>query len=203
MAEVKKNRMFSWLNPSLEIKITNKYPGELRSYFKEGKKFYRKTKSISKGIFAKEKIKKGSVLVVMGGNILTIEDENKLEGIVCDKPIEISENFSISPLKKSDIPKMPQHYINHSCNPNSGFWGQIFIVAMRNIELGEEIVYDYAMIMHPNKSSNSSFSFECSCGHKECRKIIKETDWTNKSLQKKYDGYFQFYLQEKINKKRR
>jgi hypothetical protein len=40
-----------------------------------------------------------------------IEDENTLKGIVADKPIEISEWFSIGPRKPSDLPHMPQSYI--------------------------------------------------------------------------------------------
>jgi len=57
--------MFSWMNPKLEV---------------------RQTERIGKGVFAKEAIKQGEMLFVMGGYILTIEDENNLKGIVADKP---------------------------------------------------------------------------------------------------------------------
>jgi hypothetical protein len=96
---------------------------------------------------------------------------------------------------------MPQHYINHSCSANAGFKGQVFIVATRKIKQGEEIFIDYATASCPNnKNGNKLFTMECLCGSKNCRKIIKETDWKLPELQKKYDGYFQWYLQEKINK---
>lgn len=104
--------MFSWMSPKLEVRSTDRY---------------------GKGVFAKEAIKKGEMLFVMGGYILTIEDENNLQGVVADKPIEISEQFSIGPRKPADLDRMPQHYVNHSCNPNAGFKGQIFMMAMRNI----------------------------------------------------------------------
>lgn len=107
--------MFSWMNPKLEVRMTDRY---------------------GKGVFAKEAIKKGEMLFVMGGYILTIEDENNLKGVVADKPIEISEQFSIGPRKPSDLDRMPQHYVNHSCNPNAGFKGQIFMMAMRDIAGG-------------------------------------------------------------------
>jgi hypothetical protein len=86
----KKKRTFSWMNPKLEVRETEKY---------------------GKGIFAKEFIKKNETMMVMGGYILTIEDDNSLRGIVADKPIEISDYFFIGPLKPSDLELMPQHYI--------------------------------------------------------------------------------------------
>ncbi len=192
--------MFSWMNPKLKVELTEKYgKGDLPDIV-NGKKVYKKAKGAGYGVFATESIKKGETLFVMGGYILTIEDENELTGIVADKPIEISEHFSISPRKPSDIAKMPQHYVNHSCSPNAGFDGQIFMVAMRSIKPGEEIVYDYGMLMHSNADSNSDFSFDCLCGSKLCRHVVTENDWKKPDLQTRYDGYFQHYLQKKISK---
>lgn len=192
--------MFSWMNPKLEVRKTGKYGKGILPKFVKGKKIYEKKGKLGEGVFAKRNIKKGEILFVMGGYILTIEDENKLKGVLADKPIEISEDFSIGPRKPSDIPLMPQHYVNHSCNPNAGFKGQIFMVAMRDIKNGEEIAYDYAMVMHPNEDSNSYFKIKCLCGSPNCRGYVTEDDWKIPELQKKYNGYFQYYLQEKINR---
>lgn len=193
-------RVFSWINPKLEIKEIFKYGREIRPKFVKGKKLYKNTGKTGKGVFVKKNIRKGDILLIMGGYILTIKDENNLKGNIADKPIEISENFSIGPRNNSDLLLMPQHYINHSCNPNAGFKGQIFMVAIKNIRKGEEIVYDYSMVMHPNNRSDSYFKIKCLCGDKKCRKYITEDDWKIPELQKKYDGYFQYFLQEKINK---
>jgi len=95
---------------------------------------------------------------------------------------------------------MPQHYVNHFCAPNAGFKGQIFMVAMRSILAGEEVTYDYAMVMHSNPESDTFFTMKCHCGQPNCRKIVTEDDWQIPELQHRYDGYFQWYLQEKINK---
>jgi hypothetical protein len=73
-------------------------------------------------------------------------------------------------------------------------------VAMRNIKKGEEIAYDYAMVMNSNEKSNSYFKIKCLCGSKNCRGYIAEDDWKIPELQKRYDGYFQWHLQKKINK---
>lgn len=195
--------LFSWMNPKLEVRKTSKYGHGNFPVQKGGKKEYRNDTGEGNGVFAKEKIKKGEMLFVMGGYILTIEDENELKGIIADKPLEISEYFSISPRKPSDLAKMPQHYVNHSCNPNAGFKGQIFMVAFKSIEAGSEITFDYAMCMHSNKSSDSYYTFKCECGLRNCRGTITEDDWNKPELQTKYDGYFQYFLQEKINVKKK
>ncbi len=171
--------MFSWLNPKLEIKNTSKY---------------------GKGIFAKADIARDETLIVMGGYIFDIEAENHLNEFNQDKPIEISDEFSFCPKSESDMDLMPQHYVNHSCNPNSGFKGSNFLVAMRDINVGEEILYDYAMIISSNPKSTGYFKMECLCGSKNCRGMIDEEGWKNPELQRKYKGYFQWYLEEKIKK---
>ncbi len=178
-------RPFSWMNPKLEVRITSKYA------------------NCGKGVFATSRIRKGETLLVMGGYILAIADENRLCGAVADKPIEISEEFSIGPLKPSDLARMPQHWVNHGCDPNAGFDGQIFMVAMRAIRADEEIVYDYGMVMHQNDESSSYFSFACLCGSPTCRGTITEDDWRRPDLQKRYNGYFQHFLQKKIDHARR
>lgn len=174
-----KRKMFSWMNPKLEVRNTEKY---------------------GRGVFVRENLRKDETLFVMGGYVLDIEGENRLKGFPQDKAIEISEEFSFCPLTPEDIELMPQHYVNHSCEPNAGWHGQVFMVAMRDILADEEITYDYAMIICSNKDSNSYFKMECRCGSENCRKIIDEEGWKNPELQKKYEGYFQWYLQEKIDR---
>jgi SET domain-containing protein len=175
-------RMLSWINDKVLVKKTEKY---------------------GMGIFAKKLIKKNETIIVMGGYVFDIDAENHLNDFNCDKPIEISEYFSISPIKRSDMDLMPQHYVNHSCKPNCGWKGQLFLTAMRAIKPGEEILYDYAMIMHSNEDSKEYFTMACLCGEKNCRKTITEDDWKIPTLQKKYDGYFQWFIQEKIDKKKK
>jgi hypothetical protein len=148
------------------------------------------------------KLRKHEMLFVLGGPILTIADENQLRGVVADKPIEISESFSIGPRTPRDIPKMPQSYLNHSCQPNAGFHGQVFLVAMSSIPGGQEVRFDYGMVMHPNPRSTTCFTMDCQCGARNCRGKVTENDWTIPELQDRYDGYFQWFLQEKINRLR-
>jgi SET domain-containing protein len=159
------------------------------------------TPGCGKGIFARDSIPCGEVLFVMGGTILTNEEEDVLSERLLDKPIEIADGFSIGPRNFHDLKRMPQHYVNHSCRPNAGFRGQLFLMALRDIEAGEQIAYDYAMCAR--SGGREPFRMECRCEAPDCRGVITGDDWMIPELQERYAGYFQPYLQEKIDAMRR
>lgn len=65
-----------------------------------------------------------------------------------------------------------ESFINHSCDPNAEVtWtGDIAtLVAVRNIEPGEEITFDYGTVIPPG----NNFTFRCNCGAVKCRKVIR------------------------------
>ena len=183
MEKVKKSekskRTFSWMSPKLEVCLVSKY----------GKG--------AKGVFAKKDIKKDELLAVFGGYVMTIREEENLAKVASDNSIQISDDFVLGVKKKSELEDAS--FFNHSCDPNAGFNGQVFLVAMRNIKKEEEITFDYAMVLCKAKSAKT-YKFKCLCGKDNCRKTLSEDDWEIPELQEKYDGYFQYYLQGKIDK---
>jgi hypothetical protein len=84
--------------------------------------------------------------------------------------------------------------LNHSCSPTCGFGGEIIVIAMKDLNIGEEITIDYAMCVTSDKIKN----MKCFCESKNCRKKITANDWKNIDLQKKYKGYFEPYIDKKI-----
>lgn len=62
---------------------------------------------------------------------MTLEEEQQLPLEIRDYACQIAPHLVIGINKIEDI--QPTDYFNHSCNPNVGFQGQIFIVAMRDI----------------------------------------------------------------------
>ena len=65
---------------------------------------------------------------------------------------------------------------------------------MRDIAVGEEVCYDYAM------SDGSHYDeFDCGCGSPNCRRQITGDDWRSPVLQSKYHGWFSPYLQRRID----
>ncbi len=85
-------------------------------------------------------------------------------------------------------------FINHSCQPNLGFLGDINLVALRDIAAGEELAFDYSM-----SDSSSYDEFECHCQAPECRGKVTGQDWREPELQARYRGHFSGYLQRKID----
>lgn len=150
-----------------------------------------------RGVFAKETIKAGEKLAIFGGHVMAVTDKPIFSDDAKDFAIQIAEDFVIGTKNENEIEDTD--YFNHSCNPNSGIKGQIFLVAMRNIDADEEITFDYAMVLH-GSDSFQGYEFTCCCGSPICRRKITSNDWKLPQLQVKYNGWFSSYLQEKIDK---
>ncbi|HEY2805944.1 MAG TPA: SET domain-containing protein-lysine N-methyltransferase [Gemmatimonadales bacterium] len=67
--------------------------------------------------------------------------------------------------------------INHSCEPNceailSAEDREIWIVALRKIEKGEELTYDYGYVMDGESIEEALRKYPCTCGAPKCRGTI-------------------------------
>jgi len=63
-------------------------------------------------------------------------------------------------------------WINHCCEPNCEAIEEddrIFIYAMRNIEPGEELFYDYSLEIDEPITKDAKKQYECFCGNDKCR----------------------------------
>jgi SET domain-containing protein len=166
----------SWLNPKLVV---------------------RESRIDGKGVFAEEPITKGERLALFGGQIMPIDDIDNMPDWLQDYPMQIEERFVLG--SRSALGPEDSDFFNHSCDPNSGFKGQIFLVAMRDIEATEEVTFDYAMVVSQSFGSTLVFEMDCTCGTLRCRKRITEDDWKLTDLRERYRGFFSQYLQEKID----
>ncbi|HOW60128.1 MAG TPA: SET domain-containing protein [Candidatus Moranbacteria bacterium] len=180
---MKKNRRtFSWISPKVET---------------------RKTANKGDGIFAREDIKKGEIIAISGGFILTSEECERLPIKLQDYFYQVEKFFYIGP-KNFDL--LEDNYkFNHSCEPNAGNKGQLTLVSMRKIKKDEEITFDYAQA-HYHVKGTKPWKIKCECGKSTCRKIVTEDDWKIPRLQNKYKGYFVPFIEEeikKINKKQK
>jgi hypothetical protein len=142
--------------------------------------------------YATEPLHKGDLLAMWGGTVVNREMHRRLSERLQELSIQVGDDlYLVSGVEG------PGDYINHSCDPNAGLMGQIALVAMRDIEPGEEICFDYAM-----SDSTDYDEFVCSCGSPNCRKKVAGNDWRNPVLWTRYQGYFSPYLQLKINELR-
>lgn len=142
-------------------------------------------------LFATAAIAKGEVLVVKGGYILTREQRDRIGEELGPSEIQITEDLFIGPTTPAEREGGMMH-LNHSCEPNLGLQGQVVFVAMRDITADEELTIDYAM------TDDEPYEMECRCGSEACRRLITGADWRKPELQRKYDGYFSWFIQRRI-----
>jgi uncharacterized protein len=174
--EVLKRRGFSWLSPKVKLKHSGIQ---------------------GKGLFAVHKIAKSEIVNICGGAIITEAEytalEKKYADFLFNYATQIADGFYLlGGLGKRELED--DDFLNHSCDPNCGIKGQLVVVAMKDIAAGDELSLDYAMI-----DDAPGVSFSCSCGSPYCRSVITGGDWRNSGLQKRYKGYFSWYIQEKID----
>ncbi|MGI8437125.1 MAG: SET domain-containing protein [Chthoniobacterales bacterium] len=68
-------------------------------------------------------------------------------------------------------------WINHSCAPNcetTEAENRIFVDALRAIEPGEELYYDYRVVPAERRTKKLEQEFACHCGSKKCRGTMLE-----------------------------
>ncbi len=140
-------------------------------------------------VYAAQPIRKGDLLVVWSGKLVDEAALGDLPRSVRRYSLQVEEDQFLVSLTDCE----PADYVNHACDPNAGLRGQIALVAMRDIEPGEEITYDYAM------SDGSGYDeFECKCGSPLCRHWVGSQDWKIRELWVRYEGYFSPYIAARI-----
>jgi uncharacterized protein len=63
-------------------------------------------------------------------------------------------------------------WINHSCAPNckaDETAGRVYIEAVRAIAPGEELFYDYGLVLDERQTAKLKKQYECRCGARRCR----------------------------------
>jgi SET domain-containing protein len=63
-------------------------------------------------------------------------------------------------------------WINHSCEPNCEAVEErkrVFIYALRDLQPGEELFYDYGLEIDEPRTLETEKQFQCFCGAKACR----------------------------------
>jgi SET domain-containing protein len=145
-----------------------------------------------RGVIALEDIAKDEVVAIKAGHIVNAEQLVKISAEVGDLALQIDDDFYLTPGCAGEIDDMSV-FINHSCDPNVGFRGQVIYVAMRDIKAGEELFHDYSM------ERSDDYFLDCHCGSPKCRHQVTGQDWRLPELQERYGRYFSVYLRQKID----
>ena len=143
------------------------------------------------GCFAVGSFQKGEIVCVKGGYVFTRARLATIAPALGPAEIQIADDLFIGPRYVGER-SGGMIFSNHSCDPNIGVRGQIVFVALRPIAAGEELTHDWAT------TDDDDYTMTCRCGAPCCRGTITGKDWQRKDLQRKYQGNFSWYLQQKI-----
>lgn len=144
-----------------------------------------------RGLVAVEPVAAGEVVAVKGGHIVDTATLRSLPEKLQNTDVQIADGFHLVALDDAEYEGV-MLFLNHSCEPNVGFGGNVVLVAMRDIASGEELTTDYAFF------DDYEGSMECRCGTPACRGVIDGRDWRRSELQRRYGRYFSWYLRQRF-----
>jgi SET domain-containing protein len=128
------------------------------------------------GVFARRRIRKGQRIIEYTGEIISSEEEaRRYDDDAMERHhtflFKIDDDTCIDATRRGSVAR----FINHSCDPNcEAVWEdrRIFIEAVRNIQPGVELSYDYAFEHDGPVTPQDKERYACRCGSKNCRGTI-------------------------------
>lgn len=125
------------------------------------------------GVFATRKIPTGARIIEYQGKRISEKQADKRFGQDPENPYH-TFFFSLESGKLIDGGDQGNdaRWINHSCGPNCEAQeekGRVYIHALRDIKRGEELNYDYGLVIDEKLTKKLKKAYACHCGHPECR----------------------------------
>ena len=126
-----------------------------------------------KGVFAVQDIAEGEPIIEYTGEIISWQEAQDRHPHDPAQPnhtfyFHVDEDRVID----ANYGGNSSRWINHSCDPNcfaDEQGGRIFITALRNIRAGEELSYDYGLIVEERYTPKLKAEYPCWCGSANCR----------------------------------
>jgi uncharacterized protein len=126
-----------------------------------------------KGVFALQDLAEGETLIEYVGEIISWDEAQDRHPHDPKDPnhtfyFHVNEDKVIDALHGGNSSR----WINHSCDPNCEADEdneRVFIKALRNIKAGEELNYDYGLIIDEPYTKKLLAEYPCWCGAKNCR----------------------------------
>jgi hypothetical protein len=144
-----------------------------------------------RGLVAAAPIAKDEIVAIKGGHLVDTAALHALPERLRNSDVQIADGFHLVALEEAEYEPV-MLFINHSCEPNVGFAGNIVLVAMRDVAAGEELTTDYALF------DDADDPMTCHCAASSCRGTISGRDWQRPELQRRYGGYFSSYLRHRF-----
>lgn len=133
----------------------------------------RKSGIHGKGVFALTDIPRGVRLIEYTGERMSHEEADRRYGELHDGNAHTmlfaaTDEVVIDATQRGSSAR----WINHSCAPNCDAIeddGRVFIETRRNIRAGEELAYDYELIVDEPHTAKLKREHACFCGARKCR----------------------------------
>ena len=142
-----------------------------------------------KGVFAVQPLAEGETLIEYLGEVIDWPEALRRHPHDPSDPnhtfyFHIDEEHVID----GNVDGNSARWINHSCDPNCEADeqdGRVFVKALRNIEAGEELFYDYGLIIDARHTKKLLAEYPCWCGAPTCRgTLLAPLDDDKKSRKK-------------------
>lgn len=161
----------------------------LPKFSKTKKLVVKDTKKYGKGVFTLAAIEKGQVVHVLRGRKYDIKD---LVYLFIARKTHIDNPLQIGKRTHLKLDSFSESF-NHSCDPNCGIRKNSELFALRDIDIGEELTYDYSLTVAP-----TIWAMRCKCGSKICRKVIGDVLSIPKRRIIEYQkaGSIQYYMKK-------
>ncbi|MDP2819305.1 MAG: SET domain-containing protein-lysine N-methyltransferase [Polaromonas sp.] len=139
-----------------------------------GRRIQTRTSGVhGKGVFAVQDLAEGETLIEYIGEIINWKEALRRHP---HDPKDANHTFYFHIDKNHVIDAKyggnSSRWINHSCKPNCEADeqdGRVFIKALRNIAAGQELFYDYGLIIDAPYTRKLLAEYPCWCGAKNCR----------------------------------
>jgi SET domain-containing protein len=130
------------------------------------------------GVFALRRIRKGTTVTeYLGDRISHAEADARYESKTADDNHTFLFTVDARTVIDGGVGGNDARYINHGCDPNcesATANRRVFIEAIRTIEPGDELAYDYQIQRDPDDPPNVDEVFACRCGAANCRGSMLE-----------------------------
>lgn len=126
-----------------------------------------------RGVFTRGRIRKGARIIEYTGRRLPWKEAQDAPPLDPRRPY----HTMLFSLENGDVIDAAvggneARWINHSCDPNCETFeegNRIFVHALRGLQPGEELFYDYKMIPSDRRTRKLEKEFGCACGTARCR----------------------------------
>ena len=128
-----------------------------------------------RGVYAARRIRQGERIIEYRGERITWREADRRPPSDPDDPHH-TFFFSLDDGRHvidANVRGNAARWINHSCEPNceteESDDGRVYIQALRDIRRGEELLYDYCLVVDERLTPTLKRQYQCRCGSTHCR----------------------------------